>query len=80
MAKGKVNKKTEKTRKSNRAIKKPTLESSQDCVMYSVSKANSRKKKKIREQKAERVRKFRIRKEAAKYQPSSSGAKTLKKK
>ena len=80
MAKGKVNKKTEKTRKSKRAIKKPTLESSQDCVMYSVSQAKSRKKKNIREQKAERVRKFRIRKEAAKYQPSSSGAKPLKKK
>ena len=47
--------------------------------MYLVSKVKSRKKKKIKEQKVVRVRKFKIRKEAAKYQHGSSGARPLKK-
>ena len=79
MTKTKINKKTE-TRKSKRTIKKPIMESPQDCVMNSVSQAKSRLKKKIREQKAERVRQFRIRKEAAKSQKCLSGAKPFGKK
>ena len=62
MAKAKCTKKKENLRRSKRSPKKPDLQSSQDCVLFSTSKAKSRGKKKVREQWADRQRKARQRK------------------
>ena len=78
MAKAKITKKTVKLRRSKREIKKPNLEAPQDCVLNSASKAKSRKKQKIREQKAERVMQLRMR--AAKQQQGPSKTKYAEKK
>ena len=78
MAKAKT-KNTGKLRRSKRKVKRPNMQSPQNCVLNSTSKAKSRKKQKMREQWVERKRRQRMKDQKSEQQPGYEGRNGKKK-
>ena len=75
----KLKKANDVTTKSGRVVKKPDREITQNCVLRSVSQANSVKREKNREDTARRVREFRARQKEKESKKTPKDAKNCSK-